>query len=60
MTNNNNNNPVSSSLEDLKRRLTQAQPVVVTPTGQVVTPNDPQAQKLADNQKTVVKPSRWF
>lgn len=48
------------SLEELKRRLSQAQEVVVGPNGQLYDPNDPNMAQQPPQGKTVLKPQRWF
>jgi hypothetical protein len=54
------NNPVATSLEELKRRLESAQPVVVQSSGKLFAPQDPAIVNTPPDQKTHVKPSRWF
>lgn len=54
------NNPVSTTLEELKRRLSSAQPVVVDQNGTVRTPDDPAVANVSADKKTTVKPSRWY
>lgn len=49
-----------SSLADLKRRLNQAQEIVVSPDGQIHAPDDPNVTSTAPKSKTVLKPQRWF
>lgn len=49
-----------TSLEELKKRLTNAQEVVVGPDGKMHVPSDPKVAQLDPQQKTVVKPQRWF
>jgi hypothetical protein len=55
-------NPTSpqQSLEELKRRLSQAQDVVVGQNGQLQNPNDPNVSNQPSQGKTVLKPQRWF
>lgn len=54
------NNPVSMSLEELKKRLSNAQPVVVDQSGKLNQPNDPNVSNVPQDKKTTVKPSRWY
>lgn len=49
-----------NSLEELKKRLASAQEVVVGPDGKMHVPSDPKVAQLDPQQKTVVKPQRWF
>lgn len=49
-----------NTLEELKRRLASAQEVVVDKDGQLHTPTDPQVAAATPQEKTVVKPQRWF
>jgi len=49
-----------SSLADLKRRLNQAQEIVVSSDGQIHAPNDPKVSENTSQNKTVLKPQRWF
>jgi hypothetical protein len=49
-----------NNLEELKRRLSQAQEVVVGPSGQLHNPNDPKVANTPPQEKTVLKPQRWF
>jgi hypothetical protein len=60
MSNQPPNNPVSSSLEELKKRLSQAQPVEVSQDGRLNTPADPSVSTTPQDKKTTVKPSRWY
>lgn len=56
------------SLEDLKKQLANARPVVVDSTGKLTTPDEVQARNAAIAEKqglpapnmTQLKPSRWF
>jgi hypothetical protein len=49
-----------NNLEELKRRLSQAQEVVVGPSGQLHHPKDPKVAGTPPQEKTVLKPQRWF
>lgn len=50
-----------TSLADLKRRLNQAQEVVVSADGTLHHPDDPRvAAESTGQKKTVLKPQRWF
>ena len=49
-----------TSLEELKKRLSNAQEVVVGPDGKMHAPTDPKVADVPADQKTVVKPQRWF
>jgi|GEM_PF-6920002 len=55
----NQTNP-QQSLEELKRRLSQAQEVMVDSNGQLQSPNDPSVANQPPQGKTVLKPQRWF
>lgn len=48
-----------NNLEELKRRLSQAQEVVVGPSGQLHMPSDPKVASTPPQEKTVLKPQRW-
>lgn len=48
------------SLEELKRRLNQGQPVQVSSDGKLQPPDDPKSATSPDSGKTVLKPQRWF
>jgi len=48
------------SLEEIKRRVSKAQEVVVDKTGKLYTPDDPAVAEQLPQEKTVVKPQRWF
>jgi len=57
------NNPhdnTQQSLEEIKRRVLNAQPVVVDNDGRLYTPDDPKIANQLPQDKTVVKPQRWF
>jgi hypothetical protein len=49
-----------SNLSDLKRRLANAQPVIVDQDGQLRAPEDPQVSGKPIQSKTVLRPQRWF
>ncbi len=55
-----NTNSLTTSLEELKRRLSSAQPVVVTQSGALQHPKDSAAEDIPSDKKTTVKPSRWY
>ncbi|NJL54013.1 hypothetical protein HC928_01830 [bacterium] len=48
-----------TSLEELKRRLNQAQEVQVSSDGKLQPPDDPKTASQ-ESGKTVLKPQRWF
>lgn len=48
------------NLEDLKRRLSQAEEVVVDSEGKLHAPQDPSVANIPPQKKTVLKPQRWF
>jgi hypothetical protein len=47
-------------LEELKRRLDRGTPVTVDQYGTLRTPGDPEVAALSSDEKTLVKPSRWY
>ncbi|MBK9710163.1 MAG: hypothetical protein IPO81_02330 [Kouleothrix sp.] len=47
-------------LEEIKRRLARAQEVVVDNKGRLHIPDDPTIERQSPQEKTVVKPQRWF
>ena len=49
-----------NSLEELKRRLAKAQEVVVDQKGKLHLPEDSAVADKPAQDKTVVKPQRWF
>lgn len=49
-----------NSLEELKKRLERAQEVVVDGEGKIHVPNDPEIAEKSAQEKTVVRPQRWF
>jgi peptide subunit release factor 1 (eRF1) len=49
-----------TSLEELKRRLSAAQDVVVDSNGRLHDPNNPDIATKPPQEKTVIKPQRWF
>lgn len=48
------------SLTDLKSRLANAQPVVVDKEGRLHNPDSPGIAGTAPQEKTTLKPQRWF
>jgi hypothetical protein len=48
------------SLEDLKKRMQNAQPIAVGPDGKIHNPNDPKVEQMSPDKKTMVKPTRWY
>ncbi|MCB0209623.1 MAG: hypothetical protein KDJ52_09845 [Anaerolineae bacterium] len=48
------------SLEELKRRIDNAQEVMVDVNGRLIPPDSPEMQKQPPDKKTTVKPTRWF
>lgn len=47
-------------LEEIKRRLARAQEVVVDNKGRLHIPDDPTIERQSPQEKTIVKPQRWF
>lgn len=54
-----NTGPIAS-LSELKRRIERAQPVVVDQEGRLHTPDDPKVATKSIQEKTVLRPQRWF
>lgn len=52
--------PRIQSLEELKRRLGTAQEIVVDEKGRLHPPESPEIRDKRVDEKTVVKPTRWF
>ncbi len=48
------------SLRALKERLNKSQELVVDGEGRIHAPEAPELQKKQPNQKTYIKPTRWF
>lgn len=52
--------PRIQSLEELKRRLGTAQEIVVDEKGRLHPPESPEIKDKKPDERTVVKPTRWF
>lgn len=52
--------PRIQSLEELKRRLDGSQEIVVDEKGRLHPPESPELKDRKTDEKTVVKPTRWF
>lgn len=52
--------PPSQSLKELKQRLNNAEPVVVGQDGRIHSPDDPEIADRPMQERTVLKPQRWF
>jgi hypothetical protein len=48
------------NIQQLRERLQNSQEVVMDRTGQIRTPNDQAVQSQPENEKTKIKPTRWF
>ena len=60
MTEQNSSASPTVNLQQIKRRLEKSEELVVDPDGRVHTPEEPEVANKALQNKTVVKPSRWF
>lgn len=49
-----------TTLDEIKRRMGKAQEVVVDSEGRLHTPEDPEIKEKMHQEKTTVKPQRWF
>lgn len=58
----NQNQPKSptQSLRELKQRLNNAEQVVVGQDGRIHSPDDPEIASKPMQERTVLKPQRWF